>query len=166
MGTRSGDVDPTVVQYLCNNKNITVDEAITYLNKKSGLLGVSGVDSDMRAVENAANNGNARAKLALDLVTYSARKHLGSYLAVLGRVDAIVFTGGIGENGAEAREAIAGNLENLGIVLDKEKNKNFKRGEVQLISADNSKVKIYVIPTNEELMMARDTKAIAESMKK
>ena len=120
----------------------------------------------MRTVENAANEGNKRAKLAIDLVTYSARKHIGSYLTVLNHVDAIVFTGGIGENGKEAREAIVGDLDNLGIVLDKEKNNNFKRGEVQLISADNSKVKIYVIPTNEELMMARDTKAIAESMNK
>ena len=163
MGTRAGDVDATVVQYLCKNKNITVDQAISYLNKESGLLGVSGVDSDMRSVEKAAAEGNERAKLALDLVCYSARKYIGSYLAVLNRVDAIVFTGGVGENGAEAREAIIGNMDRLGVVLDKDKNNNFKRGEVQLISSDDSKVKIYIVPTNEELMMARDVKTILEN---
>ena len=163
MGSRSGDVDPTVVQYLCHNKNISVDEAITYLNKQSGLLGVSGVDSDMRSVEMAAAEGNKRCQLALDMLCYAARKHLGSYLAVVKNLDAIVFTGGIGENGAEPREAIAGDLDHLGIVLDKEKNRNFTRGEVQLISAKNSKVKIYIIPTNEELMIARDAKALVDA---
>lgn len=166
MGTRSGDVDATVVQYLCNNKKMTVDEAINYLNKQSGVLGVSGVDSDMRSVEAGAAKGNKRCQLALDMVAYAARKHIGSYLAVLNKVDAIIFTGGVGENGAQTREDVIGNMENLGIVLDKEKNKNFKRGEVNLISARNSKVKIYVIPTNEELMMARDTKAIADALPK
>lgn len=166
MGTRSGDVDPTVVQYLCRNKNMTVDEVITYLNKQSGVLGISGVDSDMRNVEAAAAKGNKRCQLALDMVAYSARKFIGSYLAVLNGADAIVFTGGVGENGAETREAIIGEMENLGVVLDKDKNMNFKRGQVELISAKNSKVKIYVVPTNEELMMARDTKDIVEELKK
>lgn len=165
MGTRSGDLDPTVVQYLCNKKNMTVDEVITYLNKKSGVLGISGVDSDMRSVEAGAAAGNARCRLALDMVAYSARKHIGSYLAVLNGADAIVFTGGVGENGAETREDIIGDMENLGVVLDKEKNKNFKRGQIELISAPESKVKIYIIPTNEELMMARDTKEIVEGLK-
>ena len=160
MGSRSGDVDPTVVQYLCHNKNMTVDEAITYLNKQSGLLGVSGVDSDMRNVEAAAAQGNKRCQLAIDMLVYAARKHLGSYLTVVKNLDAIVFTGGIGENGAETREAMVDGLEQFGIVLDKEKNMNFKRGEIQLISAKKSKVKIYVIPTNEELMIARDAKAL------
>ena len=166
MGSRSGDVDPTVVQYLCHNKNMTVDEAITYLNKQSGLLGVSGVDSDMRSVEMAAAQGNERCKLALEMLVYAARKHLGSYLTVVKNLDAIVFTGGIGENGADPREAIVGDLDHLGIVLDKEKNRNFKRGEVQLISSKKSKVKIYIIPTNEELMIARDAKAIVCNGKK
>lgn len=165
MGTRSGDLDPTVVQYLCNKKNMSVDEVITYLNKKSGVLGISGVDSDMRSVEAGAAQGNARCQLALDMVAYTARKHIGSYLAVLNGADAIVFTGGVGENGAQTREDIIGNMDNLGVVLDKEKNKNFKRGEIQLISAPESKVKIYIIPTNEELMMARDTKEIVEGLK-
>lgn len=166
MGTRCGDVDATVVQYLCNEKKMTVDEAINYLNKKSGVLGISGVDSDMRTVEGEAAKGNKRCQLALDMVAYSARKHIGSYLAVLNGADAIVFTGGVGENGAETREDIISGMENLGVVLDKEKNKNFKRGQVQLISADNSKVKIYIVPTNEELMMARDTQEIAKNLKK
>ena len=166
MGSRSGDVDPTVVQYLCHNKNLTVDEAITYLNKQSGLLGVSGVDSDMRSVESAAANGNKRAQLALDMLVYNARKHLGSYLTVVKNLDAIVFTGGIGENGAEPREAIVGDLDQFGIVLDKKKNKNFKRGVVELISSPKSRVKIYVIPTNEELMIARDAKAIVNALPK
>lgn len=166
MGTRCGDVDATVVQYLCNEKKITVDEAINYLNKKSGVLGISGVDSDMRTVEGEAAKGNKRCQLALDMVAYSARKHIGSYLAVLNGADAVVFTGGVGENGAETREDIISGMENLGVVLDKEKNKNFKRGQVQLISADNSKVKIYIVPTNEELMMARDTQEIAKNLKK
>lgn len=166
MGTRSGDVDATVVQYLCNNKNMTVDEAINYLNKKSGLLGISGVDSDMRAIESGAKEGNARCKLALDMVTYAARKHIGSYLAVLGDVDAVVFTGGVGENGSLEREMIISGLENFGIELDKDKNTNFKRGEVQLISTPTSKVKIYIIPTNEELMMARDTQELVKNLNK
>ncbi len=166
MGTRSGDVDASVVEYLCKNKNITVEEAINYLNKKSGVLGITGLDSDMRTVEKGAAEGNKRCRLALDMVAYSARKHIGSYLAVLNGADAIVFTGGVGENGAETREDIIAGMENLGVVLDKERNKNFKRGEVNLISADNSKVKIYVVPTNEELMMARDTKEIVENLKK
>lgn len=164
MGTRSGDVDPTVVQYLCENKGFSVDEAINYLNKKSGVLGISGVDSDMRNVEQGAAEGNERCRLALDMVAYSARKFIGSYLAVLNGADAIVFTGGVGENGAETREDIISGMENLGVVLDKEKNTNFKRGEVQLISAENSKVKIYIVPTNEELMMARDTRDIVEKL--
>lgn len=160
MGTRAGDVDATVVQYLCNNKGISVDEAINYLNKKSGVLGVTGVDSDVRTVEDEAAKGNKRCQLALDMIAYTAKKFIGSYLAVLNGADAIVFTGGIGENGAQTREDIVSGLENLGVVLDKEKNKNFKRGQLQLISAPESKVKIYILPTNEELMMARDTKEL------
>lgn len=166
MGTRSGDIDASVVEYLCKNKGMSVEEVLNYLNKKSGVLGITGLDSDMRTVEKGAAEGNKRCRLALDMVAYSARKHIGSYLAVLNGADAIVFTGGVGENGAETREDIISGMENLGVVLDKERNANFKRGEVNLISADNSKVKIYVVPTNEELMMARDTKEIVENLKK
>ena len=166
MGTRSGDIDPTVVQFLCSHKKQTVDEVLTYLNKECGLLGVSGVSSDHRETTKAADGGNKRAKLALDLLAYSVKKYIGSYLAVLNGTDAIVFTGGIGENSKEAREQILENMETLGIVLDKEKNNNFKRGQVELISAKNSKIKVYVIPTDEELMMARDTKEIVKKLKK
>lgn len=166
MGTRSGDIDPSVVETLCEKKNMSVQEVITYLNKKCGMLGISGVDSDMRVMEEKSAEGNARCQLAMDMVCYSARKFIGSYLAVLGHVDAIVFTGGIGENGPLEREKIICDLDELGIVLDKNKNDNFKRGEVQEISADSSKVKIFVIPTNEELMMARDTKNIVEGLRK
>lgn len=165
MGTRSGDVDPTVVEYLCENKSMSVEQVISYLNKQCGVLGVSGVDSDMRTLEEEAEKGNQRCQLALDMVAYSAKKFVGSYLAVLNNVDAIVFTGGVGENANLTREAIVGDMDGLGVVLDKERNNNFKRGEVSLISADNSKVKIYVVPTDEELMMARDTKAIVQCLK-
>jgi len=166
MGTRSGDIDPTVVQYLCNKKKMTVDEAIDYLNKKCGLLGVSGVSSDQREVIAGAEAGNENCKLALEMLSYSVRKSIGSFLAVLNGVDAIVFTGGIGENGSETREAIISDMETLGVVLDKNKNTNFKRGEVQEISSRKSKVKILIVPTNEELMMARDTKEIVKNLKK
>ena len=158
MGTRSGDIDPTLVEFLCNKKNMTVSECMMYLNKECGLLGISGKTSDMRAVRGFADKGDARSKLALDMLSYSARKYVGQYLAVLNGADAIVFTGGIGENRNEMREQIIENMENLGIILDKKKNDNFKRGEIELISSKKSKIKIYVIPTDEELMMARDTK--------
>lgn len=166
MGTRSGDLDPTVVQFLCSHKKQSVDEVLNYLNKECGLLGVSGVSSDHREVTKAAEKGNKRAELALDLLAYSVKKYVGMYMAVLNGADAIVFTGGIGENSAEAREQILENMENLGIILDKEKNTNFKRGQIELISATNSKVKVYVIPTDEELMMARDTLNIVKNLKK
>ncbi len=166
MGTRSGDIDPTVVQYLGKKKKYDVDQMLTYLNKNCGLLGVSGVSSDQREVIAKAKAGNARCRLALDMLAHSIKKHLGSYMAILSRVDAIVFTGGIGENRDDTREAVCTGLENMGIVLDKKKNANFRRGEVELISSAKSKVRIYVIPTNEELMMARETKAIVDGLKK
>ena len=166
MGTRSGDIDPTVVQFLCKDRNMAVDQTINYLNKECGLLGISGLTSDMREVQAEALKGNKRCKLALDMLSYSARKYIGTYLAVLNGADAIVFTGGIGENRPEMREQIICDMENLGIVLDKEKNNNFKRGQVELISAKNSKIKIYVIPTDEELMMAKDTLNIVKNLKK
>lgn len=164
MGTRSGDIDVAAVQYLCNKKGWTIDQATNYLNKECGLLGVSGVSSDQRDVIAAANKGNKHAKLALEMLAYSVRKYIGAYMAVLNNVDAVVFTGGIGENGDETREAIISDMDNLGIVLDKKKNKNFKRGQVELISAKNSKVKIYIIPTYPEIMAkqltAQNTKII------
>ncbi len=166
MGTRSGDIDPAVVQFLMNKKKFSIDECMSYLNKQCGLYGVSGVSSDQRDVIAAAKEGNKRAQLALDMLAYSIKKHIGSYLAVLNKVDAIVFTGGIGENSDLTREAVVSDMDELGVVLDKKKNKNFKRGEVELISSDKSKVKIYVVPTNEELMMAIDTEEIVKKLKK
>ena len=165
MGTRSGDIDPTVVQFLCSHKNQSVDQVLNYLNKECGLLGISGISSDHREVSQSAEKGNKRAQLALDLLAYSVKKYIGMYMAVLNGAEAIVFTGGIGENSYEAREQILQDLEYLGIVLDKDKNKNFKRGQIELISSPKSKVKVYVIPTNEELMMAKDTLEIVKNLK-
>lgn len=160
MGTRSGDVDATVVQTLCEKKKMTVDSAITYLNKQSGLLGISGFSSDHREIDLKANEGDERCKLALDMLDYSIKKHIASYLPVVKNLDAIVFTGGIGENSSETRESVLNGFEQYGISIDKKKNKNFKRGEVNLISASKSNIKVYVVPTNEELLIARDTKKL------
>ena len=165
MGTRSGDIDPTVVQFLCSHKNQSVDQVLNYLNKECGLLGISGISSDHREVSQSAEKGNKRAQLALDLLAYSVKKYIGMYMAVLNGAEAIVFTGGIGENSFEAREQILEDMEYLGIVIDKKKNANFKRGQIELISSPESKVKVYVIPTNEELMMARDTLRIVKNLK-
>lgn len=165
MGTRSGDIDPTVVQFLCSHKNQSVDQVLNYLNKECGLLGISGISSDHREVSQSAEKGNKRAQLALDLLVYSVKKYIGMYMAILNGAEAIVFTGGIGENSFEAREQILEDMEYLGIVIDKKKNANFKRGQIELISSPESKVKVYVIPTNEELMMARDTLRIVKNLK-
>jgi acetate kinase len=163
MGTRSGSVDPSILPVLCQKHGFTVDEAISYLNKKSGYLGLTGY-SDARDIEKLAfdqtnNSAEARAcRLALDIRTYQDKKILGSYVFALGGVDAIAFTAGIGENGSEYREMVLSGLESLGIKLDYNRNKtNFKRGEECLISADDSAVKVYVIPTNEELQIAKET---------
>ncbi len=166
MGSRSGDVDPSICERIMKETGMTINETISYLNKKSGLLGVSGVSEDMRDVELVAfgedNDKKEDALLALQMHSYRVKKYIGAFYAALGRVDAIAFTAGVGENGAEYREAVLTDLDGLGIVLDKEKNKNFKRGEVNIVSADNSKVKIYVIPTDEELMIAKDTQRLVK----
>ena len=154
MGTRSGDLDPTVLTFLMEKEGIKPNDMNQMLNKKSGFLGVSGLSSDARDLENAAANGNERAKLALDMFVNRTKRYLGGYMAELGRVDAICFAGGIGENSAEMRERLVGDLEFFGIKLDREKNKT--RSEA-LISTDDSKIAIWVVPTNEELMIARDT---------
>lgn len=167
MGTRSGDVDPTVVQYLCEKKNMTVDKAVSYLNKQCGLLGISGYSSDNRELTEKAAGGDERCILALNMLAHSIKKHIASFLPLMeNRVDAIVFTGGIGENSVETREMVMSGFEHLGICIDKKKNKNFKRGEVNLLSTAKSSVKIYVVPTDEELLMARDTKKIVSSLAK
>lgn len=160
MGTRSGNLDPTVVTFLEENENLDPAEVNNLLNKKSGVLGVSGLSSDFRDLENAAEEGNERATLALDMFVQSVKKTLGSYMAELGKVDAIVFTGGIGENSKTMRKAIVENMEDLGLSLSDEKND--VRGKEALLSTDDSKVKIYVVPTNEELMIARDTFALVK----
>ncbi len=155
MGTRSGDVDPAVVQYIANKENKTVDEVLNILNKKSGVFGLSGVSSDFRDLEAAANSGNEKAKDAVEAFVYRVAKYIGSYVAAMNGVDAIVFTAGLGENDGKTRSRICAYLGYLGVKLDDEMNK--LRGKEMVISTADSKVKILVIPTNEELAIARET---------
>ena len=159
MGTRSGSMDPAVVQFIANNEGMTVDEVLNMCNKKSGLLGISGLSSDMRDIDKAADEGHERAALARDMLHYGIKKYIGSYAAAMGGVDVIVFTAGIGENGAELREAVMKDFEFLGAKLDPQKNIDGNRKE-SIVSADDSKVKIVVIPTDEEIVIARDTLCI------
>lgn len=158
MGTRSGSMDPAVVQYICNNENISVDEMLTICNKKSGLLGISGLSSDMRDIDKAADEGNERANIARDMLVYGIRKYIGSYAAAMNGVDVIVFTAGIGENNCALRERVMQGFEYLGAKLDPAKNAGCR--EEAVISTDDSKVKICVIPTDEEIVIARDTLCI------
>ena len=155
MGTRSGDLDVGVAQFIANKYNKTVDEVLNILNKKSGVLALSGVSSDFRDIEEAAEKGNADCELALEKFAYETRKYIGSYAAVLGGLDCLVFTAGVGENSAEMRARICKNLEYLGVKIDPVKNN--VRGKEAPISAVDSKVAVWVIPTNEELMIAQDT---------
>ena len=154
MGTRSGDLDPTVMTFLMNEKGYSADEMNQILNKKSGVLGVSGLSSDFRDLEEAAEKGNERAQLALDMFITRVRRYVGGFMAELGHVDAISFAGGIGENSASMRKLILENMEEYGIIIDDAKNDT---REEAVISADNSRVKVLLVPTNEELMIARDT---------
>ena len=158
MGTRSGSMDPAVVQYICNNEHISVDEMLTICNKKSGLLGISGLSSDMRDIDKAADEGNERAIIARDMLVYGIRKYIGSYAAAMNGVDVIVFTAGIGENNCALRERVMKGFEYLGAKLDPAKNAGCR--EEAVISTDDSKVKICVIPTDEEIVIARDTLCI------
>ncbi len=158
MGTRSGNLDPAILQFIMNKYGYTADEMLNILNKKSGVLGISGVGSDFRDLEKAAKEGNERAQLALDKFAYEVRKYIGSYAAAMGGVDIITFTAGVGENGPDMRESICEGLGFLGVHVDHEKNQ--VRGKETDISAADSTVKVYVIPTNEELMIARDTLAL------
>lgn len=155
MGSRTGDLDPSVVTYIQGKEGQNSDEMNDLLNKKSGVLGISGVSSDFRDVEEAAASGNYRAKLALNIFAQTCRRFIGSYMVELGHVDAIIFTAGLGENSGPMRERILENLEEYGIVLDRQANDS--KGEKH-IAAKESKVDLYVVPTNEELMIARDTK--------
>ena len=159
MGTRAGDIDTCVAQFIMNKYNMSADDCLTMLNKKSGVLALSdGVSSDFRDLDAAAEKGNEAAQLALDKFAYEVRKYIGAYAAALGGVDCIVFTAGVGENSGSMRASICDGLEYLGVKLDPEKNK--LRGEEVVISTSDSKVTVWVIPTNEELMIAQDTAAL------
>lgn len=160
MGTRSGDLDPTVVTYMISNKNMTAEEVDKELNKNSGVYGVSGVSSDFRDLEEAANSGNKRAEIALKMFATRVKRYLAGYMAEIGGADAIVFTGGIGENSASMRAMIMEGFDQFGIKIDPEKND--VRGGEHEIQTDDSKVKVMVIATNEELMIARDTQRLVE----
>ncbi len=161
MGTRSGDLDPAILEFVAKKANLTLDEITEVLNKKSGMLGISCLSSDGRDLEAAAEAGNAKAKLALDVFDYRVIKYIGAYAAVMNGVDAIAFTAGIGENNKEMRKAVCENLGYLGIQIDDEKNN--VRGEERIISTDDSKVKVLLVPTNEELAIARETLALVSN---
>lgn len=161
MGTRSGDLDPAVVLYIMSKEGLTMSEINALLNKHSGLLGISGVSSDMREIINEMKNGNHRAKLAFEIFCYRVKKYIGAYAAVMGGVDAIIFTAGIGENSPDVRKKVCEGLEFLGIKIDDEKNNSPEKEKV--ITTDDSKVKVLVIPTNEELVIALDTAEIVSA---
>lgn len=163
MGTRSGDMDPSIVFYLMEKENWTIEQTRDFLNKKCGVLGLSGISSDFRDVENAAKEGNDRAQLTLDRFAYMVKRYIGSYAASLGGVDAIVFTGGLGENSGSMRAKICTGLEFMGVKIDPGKN-NVRGAEADVSTADST-VKALVIPTNEELMIARDTYELVKSGK-
>lgn len=160
MGTRSGDIDPAIVFFLMEKLNMDASEANNYFNKKSGLLGLSGVSNDLRDILEAADAGNERAQLALDVYYNKIKGYIGNYIAKLNGCDCLVFTAGVGENGIDVRENICKDLEALGIKMDAAKNK--VRGKEVDVAADDSKIRIFIIPTNEELVIARDTYGLAK----
>ncbi len=164
MGTRSGEVDPAIIPFLMEKENMDAQQIDNYLNRQSGILGISGLSSDFRDLENAANNGDVRSQLAIDIFAYKVRKYIGGYVAAMGGVDAIVFTAGLGENSPFMRDKICNGLEFLGTRIDPELNAS--RGRAREISVKRAKVKIFVIPTNEELVIARDTYKICRKMDK
>ncbi|MBO5525177.1 MAG: acetate kinase [Clostridia bacterium] len=159
MGTRSGDIDPSAAKFLAEKKGMTFDETINYLNKKCGVMGVSGVSSDFRDLQQATEAGNYRAELAVNLFAYNVKKYIGAYTVAMGGLDCLVFTAGIGENSAFTRARILKGLECLGVEFDAEKNKQ-RSSSIMEITGENSKVRVLVIPTNEELMIARETLAL------
>ncbi|MBO4555016.1 MAG: acetate kinase [Clostridia bacterium] len=160
MGTRSGDIDPAAIDFMRKKLNIPADEIVNFLNKKCGMLGVSELSSDMRDLESAIKEGNEKAKLAVDITAYRIKKYIGAFAATLNGVDAIVFTGGIGEHSDYMRELVMSDMEYLGVDFDFEANKGREDG-VRVISKPSSKVKVLILPTNEELSIARETKALA-----
>lgn len=164
MGTRCGDLDPGVLTYLMTREELDISTASTLINKHSGMLGITGVSSDMREIDKEAANGNERAKLGLTMFDYRIKKYIGAYAAAMGGLDMIIFTGGIGENSDTTRAHVADGLEFMGIEFDHEKNKGV-RGIEKVISKDSSKVKVLVVPTNEELVIAVDTREIIEKFR-
>ena len=158
MGTRSGEIDPAIIPFLMEKENMDATQIDNFLNRRSGILGISGLSSDFRDLEAAANNGDERSQLAIDVFAYKVKKYIGGYVAAMGGVDAIVFTAGLGENSPFMREKICNGLEYLGTRIDPELNKI--RGKAREISIKRARTKIFVIPTNEELVIARDTKRI------
>ncbi len=164
MGTRSGDLDPAIVPYVMNKEELTVNEVNSMLNKHSGLLAISGISSDMREITDGMQKGDANSKLAFDMYEYRLRKYIGSYAAALNGVDVITFTAGVGENSVVLRQKVCENLTYLGVELD-EKLNEIRSGEPRRISSANSKVEVLVIPTNEELVIARDTNRIVQGLK-
>jgi len=160
MGTRSGDLDPAIIFHLADVKGMSLKEINAMLNKASGLIGISGVSNDMRSLVEAAAAGNKQADLAIDVFAYRIRKYIGSYMAVLGRTDAVILTGGIGENSEAVRDRILRDLDGMGIRYDASKNAG-SRGKEVALTTDDSPIRVLVVPTNEELVIARDTAAIA-----
>ena len=165
MGTRSGCVDPSAVTFVANKLGMTPSETSDYLNKKSGFLGISGISSDNRDISAAAAEGNKRAILAGEMLRYEIKKYIGSYAAAMNGLDAVLFTGGIGENSDDLRADVCRNMEVLGIKLDENANAGL-RGKLAKISAPDSKVEVWVVPTNEELLIARDTRDLVEGLNK
>lgn len=163
MNTRSGDIDPAVIEFICNKEGKTVSEVIRILNKESGLIGANGKCSDMREVLENINDKDV--KTSLDMYNHRIKKYIGAYAAVMGGLDAIVFTAGVGEHTPEVREAVTDGLEFIGVKVDHDKNFNAKRGAEVEISTDDSKVKVFIIPTDEELMIALDTEKIVSQLK-
>ena len=158
MGTRSGDIDPAIIEFIAHKENKSIDDIMTILNKKSGVQGMSGVSSDFRDLAKAADEGNEHAKEAVAVFAYRVAKYIGSYVAAMNGVDAIAFTAGLGENDGKVRKTVCSYLGYLGITLDEEE--NAKRGFENIITTKDSKVKVLVIPTNEELAIARETVAL------
>ena len=163
MGTRSGDIDAAVVQFICNKYDMSVDECLNMLNKKSGMLAVSGVSSDFRDLEDGAKNGNEDCALARDKFCYEVAKFVGAYAAALNGIDVLTFTAGVGENDCNVRATVCEYLGFMGVKIDPEL--NGKRGKEMKISTPDSKVEVWVVPTNEELMIAQDTAELVKAAK-
>ena len=164
MGTRCGDIDPGVILFLMEKEKIGPKQMNNILNRQSGIMGISGVSNDIRDVKKEAQKGNEKAKIALEIFTYRIKKYIGAYSAVLGGIDVLVFTGGIGENATDIRGMICEGLEFLGIQLDKRKNNKNTQNEIRIISKKDSSVKVLVVPTDEEKIIAQETWRIVQKL--